>query len=68
VGRLLGVTRERVRQLEQRALTRLRAPGRRNRLAAFAGAEDQATRECPSRTHRAEVEVELVPCGRDARW
>jgi RNA polymerase primary sigma factor len=40
VGRVLGVTRERVRQLEQRGLARLREPGRRNRLADFAGAED----------------------------
>jgi hypothetical protein len=29
-----------VRQLEQRGLARLREPGRRNRLADFAGAED----------------------------
>jgi RNA polymerase primary sigma factor len=40
VSRVLGVTRERVRQLEQRGLARLREPGRRNRLADFAGVED----------------------------
>jgi len=40
VSRVLGVTRERVRQLEQRGLARLREAGRRNRLADFAGAED----------------------------
>jgi RNA polymerase primary sigma factor len=40
VSRVLGVSRERVRQLEQRGLTRLREPGRRNRLAAFADAQD----------------------------
>jgi RNA polymerase primary sigma factor len=38
VARVFGVTR--VRQLEQRGLARLREPGRRNRLADFAGAED----------------------------
>jgi RNA polymerase primary sigma factor len=40
VARVLGVTRERVRQLELRGLARLREPGRRNRLADFAGGED----------------------------
>jgi RNA polymerase primary sigma factor len=40
VARVFGVTRERVRQLEQRGLDRLREPGRRNRLAGFAEAED----------------------------
>jgi RNA polymerase primary sigma factor len=40
VSRVLGVTRERVRQLEQRGLACLREPGRRNRLADFAGVED----------------------------
>jgi RNA polymerase sigma factor (sigma-70 family) len=40
VSRVLGVTRERVRQLEQRGLACLREPGRCNRLAAFAGVED----------------------------
>jgi RNA polymerase primary sigma factor len=40
VARVLGVTRERVRQLVERGLARLREPGRRNRLADFAGAED----------------------------
>jgi RNA polymerase primary sigma factor len=39
VSQVLGVTRERVRQLEHRGLARLREPGHRNRLAAFAGAE-----------------------------
>ena len=39
VARVIGLTRERVRQLEQRGLDRLREPGRRNRLADFAGAE-----------------------------
>jgi hypothetical protein len=34
------VTRERVRQLERRGLDRLRVPGRRDRLADFAEAED----------------------------
>jgi RNA polymerase primary sigma factor len=36
VARALGVTRERVRQLEERGLTRLREPERRARLAGFA--------------------------------
>jgi RNA polymerase primary sigma factor len=40
VSRVLGVTRERVRQLVQRGLARLREPDRRNRLTDFAGAED----------------------------
>jgi RNA polymerase primary sigma factor len=40
VAQLFGVTRERVRQLEKRGLERLREPGRRSRLAGFAGAED----------------------------
>jgi RNA polymerase primary sigma factor len=40
VARVFGLTRERVRQLEQRGLDRLRVPGRRNRLADFAEAED----------------------------
>src|SRR5262249_18272702 len=40
VSRVLGVTRERVRQLVQRGLERLREPGHRNRLADFAGVED----------------------------
>jgi len=40
VARVFGVTRERVRQLEQRGLDRLREPGRRDRLADFAEAED----------------------------
>jgi RNA polymerase primary sigma factor len=39
-ARVYGVTRERVRQLERRGLDRLREPGRRDRLADFAGAED----------------------------
>jgi RNA polymerase primary sigma factor len=38
VSQVLGVTRERVRQLEKRGLVRLREAGRRNRLADFAGA------------------------------
>ena len=40
VARVFGVTRERVRQLEQRGLARLRVPVRRDRLADFAEAED----------------------------
>jgi RNA polymerase primary sigma factor len=40
VARAFGVTRERVRQLEQRGLDRLRVPVRRDRLADFAEAED----------------------------
>jgi RNA polymerase primary sigma factor len=40
VARVIGVTRERVRQVEQRGLDRLRVPGRRKRLADFAEAED----------------------------
>jgi hypothetical protein len=40
VARVYGVTRERVRQLERRGLDRLRVPGRCNRLAGFAEAED----------------------------
>ena len=40
VARVFGVTRERVRQLERRALARLRVPGRLDRLAGFAEAED----------------------------
>jgi RNA polymerase primary sigma factor len=39
VARALGVTRERVRQLELRALDRLRQPERRGMLAAFHEAE-----------------------------
>jgi RNA polymerase primary sigma factor len=39
VSRVLGVTREWVRQLEKRGLECLREPGHRNRLADFAGAE-----------------------------
>jgi RNA polymerase primary sigma factor len=35
VARLLGITRERVRQLEARALLKLRQPARRDRLAGF---------------------------------
>jgi RNA polymerase primary sigma factor len=35
VARLLGVTRERVRQLESRGLLKLRQPGRREPLAGF---------------------------------
>jgi RNA polymerase primary sigma factor len=35
VARLLGVTRERVRQIETRALLRLREPDRRDMLASF---------------------------------
>jgi RNA polymerase primary sigma factor len=35
VAQLLGVTRERVRQLEARGLSKLRQPGRRERLAEF---------------------------------
>jgi RNA polymerase primary sigma factor len=38
VSRLLGVTRERIRQIEQRALARLRQSERSDRLAEFAGA------------------------------
>jgi DNA-directed RNA polymerase sigma subunit (sigma70/sigma32) len=37
---VLGVTRERVRQLEHRGLACLREPDHRNRLADFAVAED----------------------------
>jgi len=37
VARVLGVTRERVRQIELRGLERLRQPERRDRLADFAG-------------------------------
>jgi RNA polymerase primary sigma factor len=40
VARVFGLTRERVRQLERRGLARLREPGRRNRLADFAEADD----------------------------
>ncbi len=36
VAAVLGITRERVRQIEGRALDRLRQPGRRDRLAGFA--------------------------------
>jgi RNA polymerase primary sigma factor len=39
VGHILGVTRERVRQLEARSLLRLRQPERRDRLSEFAGKE-----------------------------
>jgi RNA polymerase primary sigma factor len=35
VAQLLGVTRERVRQIEARGLLKLRQPGRRDRLAGF---------------------------------
>ena len=35
VGRKFGVTRERVRQIEAKALTRLRHPSRSKRLADF---------------------------------
>jgi RNA polymerase primary sigma factor len=38
VAQILGVTRERIRQLEARALVRLREPERRERLAGFAEA------------------------------
>jgi RNA polymerase primary sigma factor len=37
VARLLGVTRERVRQIESRGLVRLRQPERRDMLAGFSG-------------------------------
>jgi RNA polymerase primary sigma factor len=36
VAQVLGITRERVRQIEGRALDRLRQPGRREQLAGFA--------------------------------
>jgi RNA polymerase primary sigma factor len=36
IARALGVTRERVRQLQTRALDRLRQPERRKLLAGFA--------------------------------
>jgi RNA polymerase primary sigma factor len=39
VARVLGVTRERVRQIEARGLLRLRQPERSDRLAEFAGRE-----------------------------
>lgn len=35
VGRLLGLTRERIRQIEKEALEKFRQPGRRERLRAF---------------------------------
>jgi RNA polymerase primary sigma factor len=38
VARKLGVTRERIRQIEARALLKLRQPERRDRLAEFTGA------------------------------
>jgi RNA polymerase primary sigma factor len=39
VAQMFGITRERVRQLEARALAKLREPERRGKLAEFAGAE-----------------------------
>jgi RNA polymerase primary sigma factor len=37
VARMLGVSRERIRQIEARGLDRLRQPDRRDRLAGFSG-------------------------------
>jgi RNA polymerase primary sigma factor len=37
VAQTLGITRERVRQIEMRALLKLRQPERRTRLADFTG-------------------------------
>jgi RNA polymerase primary sigma factor len=37
VAEVYGVTRERIRQIEQRGLSKLRQPERKDRLAAFAG-------------------------------
>jgi RNA polymerase primary sigma factor len=35
VGKMFGVTRERIRQIEAKALRKLRHPSRRNKLAGF---------------------------------
>jgi RNA polymerase primary sigma factor len=37
VGEVFGVTRERIRQIEAKALEKLRDPARARRLAAFVG-------------------------------
>jgi RNA polymerase primary sigma factor len=42
IGEILGVTRERVRQIQQRALGRLRHPARRRSLEAMFGPRQQA--------------------------
>jgi RNA polymerase primary sigma factor len=36
VGKIFGVTRERIRQIEARALSKLRDPSQAGRLATFA--------------------------------
>ena len=40
VGQLFGVTRERIRQIEAKALRKLRHPKRNHRLAAYINVED----------------------------
>jgi RNA polymerase primary sigma factor len=54
VGEVFQVTRERIRQIEEKALLKLRSPYRSNKLIDFAGFESRNLRGTPHQSHTPE--------------